>query len=277
MREIDVLHTGVPRAVCAFAGEDWVVDPGPEATVETLLEGLGEGFELRRIILTHIHFDHAGATGALVERFPQAEVWVHELGAKHLVDPTRLVASARQIYGDAFDTLWGRVVPVPSERLRVLQGGEEVDGWRVAYTPGHARHHVAYLHGEDGTAYCGDVAGVRILDGPVLPPTPPPDIDLEAWRDSIELVESWHPAALAVTHFGVFSDCADHLQMLRNNLDRFGELARRVGPEEYAAEIDRFVQEHTGGPIARGGYAGSNPSGTLHAGLARYWSKRDAG
>ena len=150
--EIDLEHCGVARAICAFAhpGEGWIVDPGPESTVDTLLAGLPEGWAPGRILLTHIHFDHAGATGRLLEHFPEAEVWVHEAGAKHLIDPARLVASATQIYGDRFDELWGEVVPVPAERVRVLRGDEAIDGWEVAYTPGHARHHVAAARGHRG-------------------------------------------------------------------------------------------------------------------------------
>ena len=127
---------------------------------------------------------------------------MHERGARHMIDPSRLVASAQRIYGDDFDRLWGEVVPVPEERMRILTGGERLDGFRVEYTPGHASHHVAYLHEATGTAFTGDVAGVRIGDGPILPPTPPPDIDVELWLASIDIVEAWKPERLAVTHFG---------------------------------------------------------------------------
>ncbi len=141
-----------------------------------------------------------------MRRWPEVEVWVHEVGAPHMVDPTRLVNSARRLYGDDFDRLWGEVVPIPEGNLRVLSGGEVVEGFRVAYTPGHAKHHVAYLHEATGTAYTGDVAGVRIADGPILPPTPPPDIDIEAWHASVDVVRGWDPERLALTHFGVFED-----------------------------------------------------------------------
>ena len=149
LREIDVLHLGRERVICCFALDGVLVDPGPESSHRTLLEALGDEVP-RAILLTHIHFDHAGAAGALVRRWPQVEVWVHERGARHLVDPERLVASARRLYGDDFDRLWGEVVPVPEGNLRVLEGGERLEGFRVAYTPGHASHHVAYLHEDVG-------------------------------------------------------------------------------------------------------------------------------
>lgn len=272
MHEIDLRHMGVARAICCFQGEDWLVDPGPESTHERLLSELPEGFEPRRILLTHIHFDHAGATGRLLERWPDAEVWVHEIGAPHLVDPTRLVKSARRLYGEEFDALWGEVVPVPEQNLKVVSGGEDLDGWRVGYTPGHARHHVAYLHHEDGIAYCGDVAGVRIIDGPVLPPTPPPDVDLEAWRTSIDLLKEWNPQALAVTHFGAFSQTSLHLEELVENLERWSQRAREIDEDAYTRELQEFVESRTSGDVARAAYARANPPSTQYGGLARYWA-----
>ena len=274
--EIDLEHCGVPRAICAYAHleERWILDPGPESTLATLLAGLPDGWAPDRIVLTHIHFDHAGATGRLLERFPGAEVWVHEVGAPHLIDPTRLLASARRIYGDDFDRLWGVVAPVPEASVRVLEGGESIDGWEVAYTPGHARHHVAYLHGATRTAFCGDVAGVRILDGPVFPPTPPPDIDVDAWHASITRVEAWEPEALALTHFGRFGDVAAHLEALRATLDDFAALARDCDADAFAVAVRAWVTERTSGRLSQSAYEQANPPSTLHAGLARYWAKR---
>jgi glyoxylase-like metal-dependent hydrolase (beta-lactamase superfamily II) len=229
------------------------------------LDGL-DGFVPRAIVLTHIHFDHAGATGALCRLWPDAEVWVHERGARHMADPSRLVASARRLYGERFDRLWGEVVPVPEERMKVLTGGERLDGFRVEYTPGHASHHVAYLHEATGTAFCGDVAGIKIGDGPVLPPTPPPDIDIELWLASIDLVEAWDPARIAVTHFGAH-DPAGHLDELRRNLRLWADKAR----DSDAQAFEAWVREQIPGDDS---YLDAMPPFTLYGGLERYWAKR---
>ena len=195
-----------------------LVDPGPESSLETLLEALGDE-QPRAIVLTHIHLDHAAATGALVRRWPDLEVYVHERGAPHLIDPSRLLASAERLYGDEMERLWGEIVPVPEHNVRPLAGGETVLGMRVAYTPGHASHHVCYLHEETGTAFVGDVAAVLIPEtNLVVPPTPPPDIDIEAWLDSIGIVEAWTPERLAITHFGAIDSPAEHLATVRRRL-----------------------------------------------------------
>ena len=176
--------------------------------METLLEAIGDE-QPRALLLTHIHLDHAAATGALVRRWPDLEVYVHERGAPHLIDPSKLLASAERLYGDQMERLWGEIVPVPEANVRPLAGGETVLGMRVAYTPGHASHHVCYLHEESGTAFVGDVAAVLIPGtGLIVPPTPPPDIDVETWEDSIGIVEGWRPERLALTHFGQIDDPA---------------------------------------------------------------------
>ena len=199
----DLMHLGRPHVIGAWRVGEVIVDPGPASCLPALLDAL-DGVAPRAVALTHIHLDHAGATGSLVARFPDMEVWVHERGAPHMADPSRLLASASRLYGDAMERLWGEVLPVPAERITALSGGEVLrEGLRVAYTPGHASHHVSYLHEASGFAFAGDVAGVRIGSGPTLGPTPPPDIDLGAWRDSLELLAGWSPQALAITHFGV--------------------------------------------------------------------------
>ena len=213
-RPIDVMFQGVAHSICCHQVGDVLVDVGPESSHAALLAALGDDVP-RALLLTHIHFDHAGAAGALVRRWPDVEVWVHERGARHLVDPERLVNSARRLYGDDFDRLWGEVVPIPEGNLRVLEGGETIGDWRVAYTPGHASHHVSYLDQRTGAAFTGDVAGARIGSGPMVPPTPPPDIDLELWAQSIETIAAWEPEALAITHYGTFTDVAEQLDSLR--------------------------------------------------------------
>lgn len=269
MRELDVLHLGNPRVICCHEPEPGVlVDPGPAASVENLLAALGDVVP-RRILLTHIHLDHAGATGLLVRRFPDVEVWVHRIGARHVVDPSRLVASATRLYGDDMDRLWGEIVPVPEASLRVLDGGEAIEGYRVEYTPGHASHHVAYLHEATGTALCGDVAGVRIGDGPLIAPTPPPDIDVEAWHASLDVVAAWKPERLALTHWGSFTDAEDHLTRLHDELDESVRLATELDEEGYRQRMaQRFAAAG-----ARASYEQAAPPPTLYPGLARYLCK----
>jgi glyoxylase-like metal-dependent hydrolase (beta-lactamase superfamily II) len=278
LREVDLRYLGTGRAICCYAGIDggWLVDPGPELTHRELLAALPSGWAPERILLTHIHFDHAGATGRLLERWPQAEVWVHERGARHLVDPSRLLASARRIWGDDFTRVWGEVVPVPESSLRVLEGDETIDGWKVAYTPGHASHHVTYLEASTGTAFVGDVAGARIGDGPVLPPSPPPDIDRELWLRSLDLVEKLGPSRLAITHFGTVEPVGAHLEALREQLHRWSELAREVDAVRFADATREAVAAATSDPAAVEAYERANPPGMLWGGWDRYWRGRAA-
>ncbi|MCW2991113.1 MAG: fold metallo-hydrolase, partial [Solirubrobacterales bacterium] len=268
--ELDVLHLGTPKVICCHEPEPGVlVDPGPASSFENLLAAL-DGAEPRRILLTHIHLDHAGATGLLVRRFPDAEVWVHERGAAHVVDPSRLVASATRLYGDDMDRLWGEIVPVPEANLRVLSGGERLEGFRVEYTPGHASHHVAYLHEASGTALCGDVAGIRIGDGPLIAPTPPPDIDIEAWHDSLEKIAAWRPRRLALTHWGSFTDVDEHLAGLHAELDESVRLAAELDEEGYRQRMfERYAAT-----AEEASYRQAGPPPTLHPGLERYLRKR---
>ena len=271
-RQIDVHHLGNPLVICCFEQDDVIVDPGPESSHRALLEALDA--PPQRILLTHIHFDHAGATGALVRRWPDVEVWVHERGAPHLIDPSRLTASATRLYGDDMQRLWGEVVPVPEANLRILSGGETIGPWRVEYTPGHASHHVSYLHEPTGTAFVGDVGGVRVEGGPIIPPTPPPDIDIELWHQSLETVAAWEPARLAITHFGAYDDVGDHLRTMHAALDRWAALALETDQQSYAAAM---VAEMERAPDATGtrAFLQAMPPDTLWPGLDRYWSKKN--
>jgi glyoxylase-like metal-dependent hydrolase (beta-lactamase superfamily II) len=272
-REIDTHFQGAEHAVCAHRIDGFLVDPGPESSVAHVFDALGDE-RPRAVLLTHIHLDHAGAAGALVERWPDLEVWVHRNGARHVVDPSRLVASAQRIYGDAMERLWGRIVPVPEANVRVLDETvptRPADGLRWAWTPGHASHHVAYMHDDTGIAFCGDVAGVRIGSGPIVPPTPPPDIDIPAWHRSIELVAGWEPTALAITHYGTFTDVAHHLTTLDAELDRLAAVARRADEAEFQAH----VRELFGGQAEERAYLKAMPPDTLYGGLARYWKNVD--
>jgi glyoxylase-like metal-dependent hydrolase (beta-lactamase superfamily II) len=239
MRQIDVMHRGRAKVIACFEVDGILVDPGPQSCEETLLEGLG-GERPRALLLTHIHFDHAGAAGALVRRWPDLEVYVHEVGAPHMARPERLVASAARLYGgeEGLRETWGEVVPVPEERLRVLSGGESVLGFRVQYTPGHASHHVCYLHEASGTAFVGDMAGVRIPPHELtLAPTPPPDIDVEAWEQSVEAIAAWEPRTLALTHFGTSDDPPAQLERVRESLRWQVELAASGNRDTFIGDL----------------------------------------
>jgi glyoxylase-like metal-dependent hydrolase (beta-lactamase superfamily II) len=267
------MHLGRPHVIGCWEVDGALVDPGPQSSMETLLEAL-EGERPRALLLTHIHLDHAAATGALVRRWPDLEVYVHERGAPHLVDPSKLLASAERLYGDQMERLWGEIVPVPEANVRPLAGGEDVLGMRVAYTPGHASHHVCYLHGESGTAFVGDVGGVRIPPSElIVPPTPPPDIDIEAWLESIATVESWRPERLALTHFGAIEDPIPHLEKVRERLREEAELARDLSEPEYERRHRERVIESVG-PETAEELLQAVPSAYQWRGLDRYWRKR---
>ena len=272
MRVIDLMHLGRPRVIGTWVDDDVIVDCGPSSCLDTLLAGLGDE-RPRALLLTHIHFDHAGAAGSLVQRWPELPVYVHERGARHLADPERLYNSAKRLYGDDMQRLWGEMIAVPDANLRPLQGGETVlDRYTVAYTPGHATHHVSYLR--DGTAFVGDVAGVRITPAAMtIPPTPPPDIDLEQWHASIATVRGWDPDRLALTHFGESTDVSAQLDELEARLDRWGRLARDLERAEFITTVQDEILRH-GTPEQAAQYEQTAPVVQIHAGLARYWSKR---
>jgi glyoxylase-like metal-dependent hydrolase (beta-lactamase superfamily II) len=226
---IDLVHLGTPRVIGSYLLETEdgpaLLDCGPTTCVEALKAGLRErGLELgqvRHLLLTHIHLDHAGAAGVLVREHPDLQVHVSEVGAPHLVDPARLEASARRLYGELFDSLWGELAPVPEGNVHAV--GERVVGLECFPSPGHASHHVCYLDAA-GTLYAGDAAGVRISPGRfVLPPCPPPELDLEAWEQTLEEIERRAPGRLALIHFGTFDDVERHLAALRETLHRWAE------------------------------------------------------
>jgi glyoxylase-like metal-dependent hydrolase (beta-lactamase superfamily II) len=284
-RLIDVRQRGRERVIGCWDLGGALVDPGPESCIETLLQGLQE--EPRALLLTHIHLDHAGGTGALVRRFPGLEVFVHSNGASHLADPTKLLRSAERIYGDDMEKLWGEVLPVPEANLRPLDGGETVHAagrsLEVAYTPGHAVHHVVYFDGSDRTAYVGDVAGVRIPPSDFIRlPTPPPDIDVEAWERSMDLVASKRPALLALTHFGAVENPLEHLERAKKSLIEQARVVRRLLEEHGDGEeaMKAFVEEHTRLTRAETDsetaavFEAGAPAEQLWLGLRRYWVKQ---
>jgi glyoxylase-like metal-dependent hydrolase (beta-lactamase superfamily II) len=292
---VDLNFLGRPRAIAtgiiSAAGEVALVDPGPATCLERLEEGLhAQGIRLAdvtHLLLTHIHLDHAGATGTIVKRRPAITVLVHERGATHLIAPEKLIESATRLYGADMDRLWGEFLAVPERNVRALGGGEQVDvagrRFEVAYTPGHASHHVSYFDPESGVAFVGDTAGISIGGGYILPPTPPPDIDIEAWTGSVARIDAWRPATLFLTHFGPSPrPPAAHLQMLLDNLHTMSTIARATLSEEgsdedrrmrFAARVrTELRREMTDAQLASYGVAA--PFEMLWLGLARYWRKR---
>ena len=295
---VDLHHQGLPSiiGVGVLELDDGValVDPGPEARLDALGAGLAEmGHSLQSVhavLLTHIHLDHATAAGAIVRQAPRARVYVHALGAPHMADPSRLLASAGRIYGDRMAALWGEFRPVPRGSLRVVDEGDTVvlggrrggRRFEVTYVPGHARHHVAYYEAATGTAWVGDVGGIRIEGGPALPVTPPPDIDVERWKSSMERVMAWGPERIVPTHFGAYGDVAAHFAELRSGLDAWAAWVREglVGDgteraRAFAEWITSWLRERV--PANHVDlYATASGFTDSWWGLARYWKKRAA-
>jgi len=268
---IDLMHLGNDRVIAAHELDGGlVVDPGPASCVEALLAGLE--VEPRALLLTHIHLDHAGASGVLARRFPRLRVYVHEIGAPHLIDPAKLIRSAERLYGDDMDRLWGEIAPVPAEQIVAVRGGERIAALDVAYTPGHASHHVAYFDRANGDAYVGDVAGVRIPPaGPTIAPTPPPDVDLEAWERSLDAVAGWRPASLRLTHFGE-RPTEEALDDAREALARAVERSRGADRASFTRAYEAELGESDDEAALR--TRQTSPADHLWMGLERYWQKR---
>jgi glyoxylase-like metal-dependent hydrolase (beta-lactamase superfamily II) len=229
-----------------------LIETGPKSSVDHVLDGLNShGVRtLDWIIVTHIHLDHAGAAGTLAGRFPEATIAVHPVGAPHLVDPSKLWSSAARIYGDAMESMWGGIDPIPRDRLRVLEDGDRIDlggtSLRAVDTPGHAYHHHAYLDESTGVLFAGDALGVRLPDvGLVRPATPPPEFHLEKAIDSIERIDALNPAELWLTHYGphdlgenpmsVSEVCAQAIDALRHWEDWVRRARKETGDLDAAA------------------------------------------
>jgi glyoxylase-like metal-dependent hydrolase (beta-lactamase superfamily II) len=269
-----------------------LVDPGPSTTLPGLksqLAGKGIGLgDIRQILLTHIHLDHAGCAGILMEDCPHAELLVHERGAPHMVDPAKLMASASRLYGADMERLWGEMRPAAAARVRTLRGGEQIEAagrtLEVAYTPGHASHHVSFFDRASGIAFVGDTAGIRRGQGNfILPPTPPPDIDLEAWRQSADVILAWEPDTLFLTHFGPCRGARPHFQELFERIQLWSDLVRRLlkdasltDDERQERFVDEAVQElrRTVGEAEAAQYSRAGRLDYSWQGLARYWRKR---
>ena len=294
---VDLLFLGrtdiIATAILRDSGGVALIDPGPTTTVESLRAALSqkgiEMSEVRQLLLTHIHLDHAGASGTLVKENPSIEVFVHERGAPHMADPAKLLASATRLYGEEdMQRLWGEFLPVPAANLRPMTGGETiVAGGRdleVAYTPGHASHHVSYFDRASRVAFVGDTAGIRRGEGKyVMPPTPPPDIDLDAWRESEAKILAWDPDTLFMTHFGPFHGARLQFQQLWDNIEGWNRIVKRLVADASLTEEQReqaFVEEalrdlrRVVGEQEAEQYGRAGRLDYSWQGLARYWRKR---
>ncbi|MGE0450337.1 MAG: MBL fold metallo-hydrolase [Vicinamibacterales bacterium] len=291
---IDLDFQGLPRiiatAVLGGRGTLALVDPGPSTTLPTLERGLASaGFSLgdvTAVLLTHIHLDHAGVTGTLVRMHPHIKVYVHHVGAPHLADPSKLLASATRLYGDAMEQLWAEVEPVPTAAIVEVGSGDRIDAggrtWDVASTPGHASHHVSYFAPDAGVAFVGDTAGVQIAPGAyIVPPTPPPDINLPLWYASLDTIEAWTPRTLFMTHFGPTEDVSGHLASLRRNLRDVETLARdaiaevgtgEAGEARFVAALERAIADDAA-PADRWAYEQAGRFDLNWRGLVRYLTK----
>jgi glyoxylase-like metal-dependent hydrolase (beta-lactamase superfamily II) len=274
---IDLLHLGVDRVIACYLVDTpegpALFDCGPAACFERLRTEVDLG-EIRHLLLSHIHLDHAGATGHVVRENPNITVHVSDIGAPHVVDPTKLLASAQRLYGDTLDAVYGVPLPVPEENVQIVWGTSA--GLKSFPTPGHASHHVSYLD-DEGTLYAGDAAGVRILPGEhVIPHAPPPDIDLEAWEVTLDEILKHQPARLALSHFGVIEgteEIAEHIQRMRATLASWSERVRSgMSKEEFvaAAHADLVAAEGENADV----YERALPSEQSFLGLERYWRKR---
>lgn len=277
-----------------IAGKDElaVIDPGPASTADALLSALREaGFDpgnVTHLLLTHIHLDHAGAVGTLLPHMPRAKVYVYSKGAPHLIDPTKFLASATRIYGERMHDLWGDVLPVPEERVTIIYDGDvlKVANRRleIHYAPGHASHHVIFYDVHSGELFAGDAAGVRLqgIDY-VRPPTPPPDLDLEAWSHTIDKLKQLRPDVIYLAHFGPVHMPVKHLERLREKLFSWGDFvlgAMRDGKGEN--EIAEMLEKYANADLIR--IAGNDRSLKRYdlsasylmsvQGYMRYWRKK---
>lgn len=292
---LDLQFCGRPRiiatGVISGPGGVALVDPGPQSTLPTLEACLNAGGhsldDVGEILLTHIHLDHGGVTGTLLGRYPRIRVFAHERGAPHLENPAKLVASAGLLYGDQMDTLWGDVQPVPPGALTVVRGGERIAAagreLEVVYTPGHAAHHVSYVSRDADLAFIGDTGGVCLGPGGyTMPPTPPPDIDIEAWTDSLRRLAAWGCDTVFLTHFGPAAPGRAHLLLFLQNLEAATALAKRsLALEGADGDREKWFADEMRKVLLRNG-----TDDDVHAyqvacrfdlnwrGLARYWRKK---
>lgn len=258
---IDLDFMGTQESIASFllVGDSSaaIVETGPTSCLEHLMRGLKENGvspeDVSQVLLTHIHLDHAGASGNLLELLPNATFYAHEVGLPHMIDPSKLIKSATRIYGERMEELWGEIRPVPEDRLVALKGGEEIEAaggiLKAHYTPGHAYHHLAFHEPESGALFAGDVAGIRLPgQSYVRPPTPPPEVDMEAWKSSIENIRQISPSSLCPTHFGRFDDVERHLSELEQRLEHWllfveERMSENASQDEITFELENMGDE----------------------------------
>ena len=290
---IDLHFKNLDHAIAAYllptSDGPILVETGPHSTFPKLkagVESLGYRIEeIKHVFLTHIHLDHAGAAWALAET--GAKIYLHPFGAKNMEDPSRLMESATRIYGDQMDILWGQMKPIPADQLIQVEDGQSFQIGDVQikslHTPGHAKHHIAWQ--VEDIIFTGDVAGVKIDNGPVVPPCPPPDINIEDWKASIEILRQAKPTALFLTHYNQITDIKEHLLDLENILDDWAAwIKKQMQANLTNEEMVPLFMEYTANQLRKAGldettielYEAANPSWMSVAGLVRYWTKKES-
>ena len=288
---LDLNFLGYPQSIAAYLVETSVgpvlIETGPHSTFEVLKNEIKRyGFkvdEIKHVFLSHIHLDHAGAAWALAEK--GATIYLHPFGETHLAHPEKLMESAKRIYQEDMDRLWGQMHPIPMDQLRSTVHLEEIIignlHFQALHTPGHAKHHIAWKI--DDLLFTGDVAGVKIQKGPVVPPCPPPDINLEDWIRSIDLILACEPSQIYLTHFGVIKDVPAHMHALKSMIHDWSQWVKQNWMAGFTAkELTPKFSEYTSQQLLRLGvdplgikqYEAANPSWMSVAGLIRYWKKK---
>ena len=284
------LHDRAPRVIASFVLETKegpvLFETGPESRFSVLLDGLNAlGYaapDVKHVFVTHIHLDHAGAAWRMAER--GATIYVHPKGAPHLVDPSRLWASASRIYGEQMETLWGLMGHVPEGQIEVVQDGQVIQIGEVRIqaleTPGHAYHHHAYLIGD--VLMGGDVTGVKTGRGPVLPPCPPPEIHIELWRESLARLRQLNLRQIYLTHFGLVEDVGPHLDALEVRLLEWADwIKQKLKSGLTREQMVLEFEAHVAATLRAAGlsqeevqeYELADPSWMSVDGLVRYWNK----
>ncbi|MGH2906532.1 MAG: MBL fold metallo-hydrolase [Solirubrobacterales bacterium] len=271
---IDTRFMGIERAIACHRVGDVLVDPGPASSIDHVIDALGDVVP-STVLLTHVHLDHAGGTGKLAEHFPELQVYIHADGLPHIVDPSRLLASAERTYGEDV-AKFGETIGVPAERVHPLGDGDVVAGFEAIHTPGHSGHHMAFFHLETEYVVVGDLAGQTIHGETImLASTPPPEVDIELWIASIDKLATRapSPSTLGLAHFGRVPDALDQLDAAKQELRRVAELARESSAEEFLADLEAKLEAVTP-DVAESMVTALPPLAQIYAGLARYWSKR---